>query len=165
MKKIVPIVVLIVILGVLLVIPRLQSDEKPRAVETPTWIEVEIVGAIHMPGIYEVVVGTTLQELITYALGTTMYADIQNIHGTTILTSGVKYVIPVKGSSSTSDLININQANLSALMSLPGIGQITAQKIIDYRTSQGPFMRIEDIQLVSGIGAQTFEQIKTFITI
>ena len=62
-------------------------------------------------------------------------------------------------------LININTADAALLDSLPGIGPSYAARIIDYRTTHGPFARIEDIQNVSGIGPSTFADIKSFITV
>ncbi|MCS6911025.1 MAG: ComEA family DNA-binding protein, partial [Anaerolineales bacterium] len=61
--------------------------------------------------------------------------------------------------------ININTATLAELDTLPRIGPVIAQRIIDYRTANGPFRRIEDIQNVRGIGPATFEQIKDLITV
>jgi competence protein ComEA len=62
-------------------------------------------------------------------------------------------------------LVNINTADQAELESLPGIGPVTAQKIIAYREINGAFATIEDIQLVSGIGPATFDKIKDLITI
>ena len=61
-------------------------------------------------------------------------------------------------------LVNINQAGLNELVSLPGIGPVTAEKIINYR-EENLFTRIEDIQKVPGIGPSTFEQIKEYLTV
>jgi competence protein ComEA len=118
-----------------------------------------------MPGVYEVVSGTTLEALINYAMGTTIGADLSQLNLTTVLVDGVQYTIPTQSENNPSDKVNINQASLDVLMTLPGIGKVTAQRIIDFRVKEGPFMRIEDIQLVSGIGVQTYENIKAFITI
>lgn len=56
--------------------------------------------------------------------------------------------------------ISINQANLETLMSLDGIGESTAQNIIDYRESQGPFYLLEDLLFVKNIGPKKYEKIK-----
>lgn len=66
--------------------------------------------------------------------------------------------------SQGKDKVNINTADLYELMTLKGIGEIYAQNIIDYRTTNGPFASIEDIMKVEGIGTKRFEDIKNSIT-
>ena len=61
--------------------------------------------------------------------------------------------------------ININKANKSQLMELPGIGDVLAQRIIDYRNANGPFQSIAEITNVSGIGVKRFDAIKDDITV
>jgi competence protein ComEA len=61
--------------------------------------------------------------------------------------------------------VNINTASIEELDKLPGIGPTIAQRIIDYRTENGPFAVIEDILNVSGVGPSTFDQIKDLITV
>jgi competence protein ComEA len=60
--------------------------------------------------------------------------------------------------------ININTADLYTLTKLEGIGEVYAQRIIDYRTENGPFAKVEDIMKVEGIGAKRYEGIKNLIT-
>lgn len=67
--------------------------------------------------------------------------------------------------SSTAKKISINTASLSELMNIPGIGKVKAESIIQYRKENGLFQKIEDIQKVKGIGAQTYEKIKGDITL
>ncbi len=61
--------------------------------------------------------------------------------------------------------VNINVALTEELMTLPGIGEVLAQRIVAYREENGPFERIEDIQNVSGIGEKKFEAIRKFIVV
>ncbi|MDP2777408.1 MAG: helix-hairpin-helix domain-containing protein, partial [Anaerolineales bacterium] len=68
-------------------------------------------------------------------------------------------------SNTDTELININTAALEDLDSLPGIGPTNAQRIIDYRTENGPFSTIEEIMDVSGVGPATFDEIKDLITV
>ena len=62
-------------------------------------------------------------------------------------------------------LVNINTANSEQLQTLSGVGPVTAQKIIDYRTSSGGFKKVEDIMKVSGIGTKTYEKLRDKITV
>lgn len=72
---------------------------------------------------------------------------------------------PASTAGAPTGLININMASASQLDTLPGIGPSLAQRIIEYRETVGPFLRIEDIQNVSGIGPATFEKLKDRITV
>ena len=72
---------------------------------------------------------------------------------------------PPNNPASTGNRININTATQAQLESLPRIGPAIAQRIIDYRTINGPFTTIEQIMNVNGIGPVTFEAIKDFITV
>jgi len=72
----------------------------------------------------------------------------------------------VTGTSTERPLaVSLNSATQEELELLPGIGEVTALKIIDYRQTKGPFKKIEDIMDVSGIGEKKFEQIKPFVTL
>ena len=61
--------------------------------------------------------------------------------------------------------ININTADITQLQTITGVGPVTAQKIIDYRTQNGNFGSIEDLKNVSGIGDKTFENMKEQVTV
>jgi competence protein ComEA len=65
----------------------------------------------------------------------------------------------------SDQLINLNKASTSELQLLPGVGPTLSQRIVEYRESQGPFEKIEDLMQVKGIGLKTFEKIQAYITV
>jgi len=137
-------------------------------------IKVDIQGAVNQPGVYEVKIGTVVEEAINAAGGLSDAADLlyisQNINNAREVVDGEKIYIPREGEQSTvvsgqpdstQGKININTATATELDTLPRIGPAYAQKIIDAR----PFVRIEDIKNVKGIGDSIFQDIKDLICV
>ena len=75
------------------------------------------------------------------------------------------FLIGCETTNNSNTIVNINTATKSELMTLNGIADVKAQEIIDYRTKNGPFEKIEDIMKVKGIGKATFEDIKIRIVV
>lgn len=153
-----------------------------RPVPTEKPIIVHITGAVPRPGVYALAQGSRVQDAISAAGGFLADAERTSINLARALEDGEQLDIPyMEGASpvigtempmpastelaSSSDLININTASQSELESLPGIGPTTAQKIIEYRETNGPFITTQDIINVSGIGPGTYERIKDLITV
>ncbi len=138
-------------------------------------IYVDISGCVNEPGVYKVAVGTRLFQLIDQAGGITKDADIQSMNRAEEVYDGQKIVVysvdnkedmsEVSGAESGNNKININRADVSQLQTIPGVGPVTAEKIIEYRKSNGRFATIEDLKKVSGIGEKTFEKLKDHITV
>jgi len=116
--------------------------------------ELYIGGAVANPGIYSLKEGDTLQTLLSDA-GIEPDADLSHI----------EIYIPREGEEQAPQKIDINRAEPWLLEALPGIGEVLAQRIVDYRSENGPFKRIEDLLKVSGIGEATFEKIRDYITV
>jgi competence protein ComEA len=116
--------------------------------------DVYIGGAVASPGIYPWQEGDTLQMLLSHA-GVESDADLSHI----------EIYISEAGETASIQKIDINRAELWLLEALPGIGEVLAQRIIDYRDINGAFKRIEDLLKVSGIGPATFENMKDLITV
>jgi competence protein ComEA len=116
--------------------------------------EIFIGGAVANPGIYSLKEGDNLQTLLSDA-GIAHDADLSHI----------ELFVPRESEAQSLQKIDINRAETWLLEALPGIGEVLAQRIVDYRSENGPFRRIEDLLNVSGIGPATFEQIKDFITV
>lgn len=147
---------------------------------TPAPLQVHVTGAVNKPGVYALPPGSRIQQAIDAAGGLTPQADVSMLNLVALIEDGQRLHVPSQGgpaeqtaddpateerSVSISRKININTATLEQLDTLPGIGEITAQKIIDYRSVHGPFPNIEAIMDVDGIGEGTFEEIKNFISI
>lgn len=135
---------------------------------------VDIGGAVCRPMLAELPEGSRVEDAIEAAGGLTEDADITNINRAEFLNDGDKIFIPefgfddtgtpVSATDASGSKININTADSVQLQTLSGIGPVTAQKIIDYRTSNGRFDSIEEIKNVSGIGDKTFDKLKDHIT-
>ncbi|MFH1561556.1 MAG: helix-hairpin-helix domain-containing protein [Patescibacteria group bacterium] len=146
-------------------------------------IVVDLSGQLVNPGVYHLQSGSRVMDAVDLAGGFSKQIDQnwvdKNLNLARKLTDGEKIYFPkigeitqtealavgsVKGTTS-SGLVNINSANQSQLETLTGIGPSFANRIIEYRQSNGGFKSIEEIMAVSGIGTKTFEKIKDQITI
>ncbi len=154
-----------------IVIPA-KDDDKTDMIATK--IYVMITGEVMNPQMYVVDEGYTLLELIRDAGGLTQAADIRDLDLGKVLLSGENIKIPRLGEENDAGdyeeddddgLININDATLDELMTLPGIGMVLGQRIIDYRAEFGDFLAIEDIMFVSGIKESVYEDIRDQITV
>ena len=125
----------------------------PPAQELPG--EIYLGGAIGSPGFYPLKTGDSMEALIQAAGGATSSADLTQL----------KLYIPEVGEAEKPQKVDINRAELWLLEALPGIGEIRAQAIIDYRHQNGPFHNINELTKVDGIGITTYEQIKHLITV
>ncbi len=142
-------------------------------------IPVYLVGAVARPGIYEVIPGTYLYELVELAGGLTpqaaadrinlvyriedsrllRIASVEEAGGSSVLNDDV-----LSEGSAGQGKVNINTAGATELETLAGIGPSTAQAIIAFRTENGPFRSIEEIMNVAGIKQTRFDAIKAAIT-
>ena len=116
--------------------------------------ELYIGGAVANPGIYPLREDDTMLALLLDA-GVEPDADLSHI----------EIYVPREGEAELPQKIDINRAEPWLLEALPGIGEVLAQRIVDYRSENGPFRRIEDLLKVSGIGPATFEKIRDYITV
>ena len=178
-----------VLAGVVYLVARPPAG-KPIQLEAPPTqapLEVHVIGAVLRPGVYIFAEGSRVQDAITAAGGLAAEADLDALNLAAKLEDGQQLNVPARtggappgpepttgfriipGAAPTStpsaDLLNINTATVEELASLPGIGPTTAQRIVDYRTENGPFARIEDIMNVAGIGPATFDNIQALISV
>lgn len=159
------------------------KENKEESKEMGTGIFVHIDGWIQNPGVYEIKENDRVNTIIEKAGGLKEGASIKSINLAARLSDGDKIYIPnreeekqietteVKGNNTgtvkitKNNKININKASITELKQITGIGESTANKIIDYRENVGKFKKIEDIKEVKGIGDSKYESIKDKITI
>lgn len=157
------------------------SDEASGSASGRTKIKVDIEGAVLRPGVYELPSNQRIQDLLVLGGGLSSSADrayiAKNLNLAAKLTDGGKVYIPSVNEAKSGNLerpggtgaaagvntlakININSASLSELDTLPGVGPVTAQKIISNRPYQVP----EDLKNKKAVNLATFEKIKDLIT-
>jgi competence protein ComEA len=177
-----------ILAGSVFIVTRLPAGKAITLAPPPTKapIEVQVIGGVVRPGVYELPQGSRVQDAVDAAGGLLADTDASAINLVAKVDDGEQVVIPGGGGSSSAappggapfsvvptvgsptspaDLININTATAAQLDTLPGIGPTTAQNIVDYRNQNGPFSQIEDIMNVPGIGPATFDVIKDLISV
>ena len=144
----------------------------------PAKITVYVIGAVKKPGLYHLPLDSRLISAIRAAGGATINADIQAINLAAVAEDGTEIVVPAKGATSsvvsantshktvpTGIRIPINQASVTTLESLPGIGVKKAQAIFDYRHVHGLFTSINQLSQVKGIGPKLLEKILPYLSL
>jgi competence protein ComEA len=148
----------------------------PTAPPTLAPVRVYISGAVTTPGVYTLAPHSLVDDAVKAAGGAMAEADLDRINLALEIHDQQQIHVPRKGESvqpattnvvaaSSATRVNINTATLADLDKLPKIGPATAQRIIDYRTKNGPFKKIEDLKNVSGIGDVIFEGLKDMVTV
>ncbi len=127
----------------------------PEPVTQEAVSQIYIGGAVTNPGFYPLEAGDTLESLIQAAGGFTGSADL----------SQLKLHIPRAGEEESPQKIDINRAEAWLLEALPGIGEVRAQDILNYRNLNGQFQNTNELLKVKGIGTTTLEKIKDLITV
>ncbi|HHV27513.1 MAG TPA: hypothetical protein GXX63_10000 [Tissierellia bacterium] len=160
-----------------------ETNEDENIDEEPEYIMVHISGQVFNPGLIELKNGSRVIDAVNSAGGLKEEADLDRINLAKKLVDEQKIYIPKIGeeidiveeedgssgstqenSGDSSNKVNINTGTKEELMSLPGIGEVLAERIIEYRESNS-FKSIEDIKNVSGIGDKKFESIEDMIIV
>lgn len=133
-------------------------------------IFVHVLGQVARPGLYELREGDRVIDAIAAAGGTTAEADPGGVNLARLLSDGEQLAVPAVGEVTASapgvaadGRVDLNTADVAALDTLPRIGPAMAQRIIDWRETNGPIASVDDLLAVSGIGAKTVEALRPLV--
>jgi competence protein ComEA len=170
--------------GVLLVGGRVLAHRQPSTAPAAHAVAVKparapklvvhVVGAVRRPGLYRLADGSRVADAVAKAGGATRKADVSLVNLAAPVADGTQIVVPARitstdGASSESGgqtqggPVHLNIATAEDLDGLPGVGPVTAQKIVDYRQENGAFSSVDDLDAIPGIGPKRLEQLRELV--
>lgn len=139
-------------------------------------VVVHVVGAVREPGLYRLTEGRRVADALELAGGPTRRADLSLVNLAAPVADGTQVVVPVRaeqggagggasaaGAAAAAGPVHLNSATVEQLDALPGIGPVTAQKIVDWRQAHGAFTSVDDLDAVPGIGPARIEQLRELV--
>lgn len=159
------------------------SPEGPPAASptpSPVPIFVDVAGWVRRPGVYEFTSGQRVIDAVDAAGGPRPGADLTSLNLAAPLVDGTQILVPRPGvppfgagtgtvpgidGGDGGALVNVNTADATELETLDGVGEVIAAAIVEYRTLNGPFTSIDQLEDVSGIGPSTLEGIRDSVTV
>ncbi len=133
-------------------------------------VTVDVTGAVRRPGLYRLPDGSRVADALERAGGPTRKAFLEAVNLAAPLADGQQVLVPRKTAmaggaapAKTTGPVSLSAATLEQLDTLPGVGPVTAQKILDYQAAHGPFRSVEELDAVPGIGPATVEELRELV--
>jgi competence protein ComEA len=140
-------------------------------------VVVDVVGAVRQPGLYRLPQGSRIADAVAQAGGATGKAQLAQVNLAAPLADGEQVVVPKRGAvgavapsgagagagTGPAAPVQLSTATLEQLETLPGIGPVMAQKILDFRTKHGAFSSVDELDAVSGIGPKRLDQLRDLV--
>ena len=135
---------------------------------------VNVAGKVENPGVYKLPLGSRVVDAINLAGNQLKGVDISDINLARVLVDGEQILVgtppSVAGKKaaakiSASNPLDLNRATIAQLDTLPGIGPVTAQRILDYRSKVGRINSVDELKKISGLGGAKFEEIKNLLRV
>lgn len=135
---------------------------------------VHVVGEVRRPGLYELEEGSRVAAAVELAGGPKPKAALELLNLAAPVGDGQQIVVPARqegaeqalpsgGARAAGGPVRLNSASLAELDTLPGVGPVTAQKILDYREKHGGFRALDELDAIPGIGPARLEQLKEVV--
>jgi competence protein ComEA len=166
-------------------VERVEANSTQRVVEAEAApareLVVHVVGAVQHPGLYRLREGSRVDDAIRLAGGARPKAELALVNLAAPVADGQQVLVPARGApaavasasggaapagtagATAGGTVHLNSATLEQLDTLPGIGPVTAQQILDYRTANGAFSSVDELDAVPGIGPARLEQLKPLV--
>lgn len=144
-------------------------------------VVVHVAGRVRRPGVVELPPGSRVADALRAAGGARRGAELAALNLARPLVDGEQVLVSAPGDAvapapaaaaavggspaGTGALVSLNTADAAALDTLPGVGPVTAAKILDWRTAQGGFTSVDELLEISGIGEKTFAEIAPHVTL
>jgi competence protein ComEA len=136
---------------------------------------VDVVGAVRRPGLYRLSEGARVADAVERAGGASRRAQLDLVNLAAPISDGEQIVVPRRGAvaavggggggapGAPAGPVHLNTATLEQLDALPGVGPVTAQKILDYRQEHGAFASVDELDAIPGIGPARLEQLRDLV--
>ncbi len=160
--------------------PLPQAELVPDATAGSVRLVVHVAGAVRRPGLYRLREGSRVADAVARAGGATAQADTAAVNLAAPLADGIQVLVPSRvagaagataatgagGSAAAAGglRVSLSSATLAELDALPGVGPVTAQKILDYRAAHGGFSSVDDLDAIPGIGPARLEQLRDLVS-
>jgi len=160
------------------VAPAPRTREAARSPAASSFLVVDVAGAVRRPGLYRLPQGSRIADAIARAGGATRTADQTLVNLAAPIADGEQVLVPATGAGvgsaggaappsagagAPTAPVDLNSATAAQLDALPGVGPVTAQKIVDYRQQHGPFTSVDDLDAISGIGPAKIANLKGLV--
>ncbi len=153
-----------------------QADYTPWPTVTPHPVRVYVSGAVQQPQVISLPPGSSVQDAIRAVGGVTTNADLDQLNLAAPLADYQHILVPTReatappttaehAAQSPTGLLDLNTATVTKLTTLPNIGPVLAQRIVDYREEHGPFQSCRELLNVSGIGTAKYHDVESYITV
>ncbi len=152
----------------------MPASGAPEVASDDAQVVVDVAGKVRRPGLVVLPAGSRVNDAIAKAGGVRAGVNLSSINLARVLVDGEQILVSTRGAqagpssasgSGGGGLVNLNSAGLRELDTLPGVGPVTAQKIVDWRTAHGAFTSVEDLLEVPGIGDKTLADIAPHVTL
>jgi competence protein ComEA len=156
--------------------PALALDATSVTEPPPPEVVVHVVGAVRRPGLYQLPEGSRTDDAIRRAGGAGPRADLSLVNLAAPVADGQQILVPTRtkpgatpavadAAPAPSGPVHLNTATLEQLDELPGVGPVTAEKILAYREEHGAFQSIDELDAVPGIGPARLEELRQLVAL